>query len=91
MREKLGLTIFVATAVVVAAVVVLAEDSTWAVLAIAVLVLLIAATLVVGAALASADEADDRAVPGPPRLSPHGPTGRRRPSTWPPAGRSRRD
>jgi hypothetical protein len=56
MREKLAPTIVVATAVVVASVVVLAEDSTWAVLAGAVLVLLLAATAVVRAALATADE-----------------------------------
>jgi hypothetical protein len=82
MRARLGLTIFVATAVVVAAVLVLAADSTWAVLAGAVAVLLIAAAVVVAAALGSADEGDDRAGPGPPSLWSHGTAGRRRPSTW---------
>jgi hypothetical protein len=85
MREKLGLTIFVATAVVVAAVVVLAEDSTWGVLAGAVLVLLTAATAVGAAALATADDQNDRSPPGPPWPWPLGPAGgrrRRRPGRW---------
>jgi hypothetical protein len=90
MREKLGLTIFVATAVVVGAVVVLAEDSTWAVLAGAVLVLLTAATAVGGAAMATTDEEDDRSPPGPPRLWPRGGPAGRRPSTWRPVRRKRR-
>lgn len=65
MREKLGLTIFVATAAVVAAVVLLADHSTWAVLAGAVVVLLIAAALVVGVAVGLAGDGDD-AGPGAP-------------------------
>jgi peptidoglycan/LPS O-acetylase OafA/YrhL len=91
MREKLALTIFVATAVVVASVVVLAEDSTWAVLGGAALVLLLAATVVAGAALATADEEDDRSPPGPPRRwRGAGPAAGRRPSTWRPVRRKRR-
>jgi hypothetical protein len=61
MRNNLGLTIFGATAVVVAAVGLLASDSTWTVLAGAVVVLQIAATLVVGVALRLADDGGDAA------------------------------
>ncbi len=89
MREKLGLTIFLATTAVVAAVVALARDSTWAVLAGTVVALLIAATLVVGAALASTADGDDRAAPGPHRLWRHRSARRRRPSTQQPMGCSR--
>lgn len=53
-NEKLGLTIFVATAAVLAAVVGLAYDSTWALLAVVMVIHLSATALVVGAALATA-------------------------------------
>jgi hypothetical protein len=53
MREKLALTIFIGVAAVLAAVAALAGDSVWAVLAAAVVVLLGATALVVGASLAS--------------------------------------
>jgi Na+-transporting NADH:ubiquinone oxidoreductase subunit NqrC len=55
---------------VVAAVVILADDSTWAVLAVAVVVLLFAATLVVGVAVGLAGDGDD--------ARPEAPTGARR-------------
>jgi hypothetical protein len=59
MREKLALTIFIGVAAVLAAVAALAGDSVWAVLAAAVLVLLAATTLVVGASLASMEDGPD--------------------------------
>jgi hypothetical protein len=59
MREKLALTIFIGVAAVLAAVAALAGDSVWAVLAAAVLVLLAATTLVVGASLASMEDGAD--------------------------------
>jgi hypothetical protein len=61
MRNNLALTIFAATAAVVSAVVFLASDSTWTVLAGAVVGLLSAATLVVGVALRLADDGDNTA------------------------------
>ena len=56
MNEKLGLTIFFATAAVLAAVVGLANDGTWTLLAVVMVVHLSATALVVGAALASAGD-----------------------------------
>jgi 1,4-dihydroxy-2-naphthoate octaprenyltransferase len=60
MREKLPLTIFIGVAAVLVAIAVLAGESAWPVLAAAVLVLLAATALVVGASLASIENDDDR-------------------------------
>jgi 1,4-dihydroxy-2-naphthoate octaprenyltransferase len=57
-KEKLALTIFFGVAAVLAAVAALAGDSTWAVLAAAVVVLFGATTLVVGASLASMENGE---------------------------------
>lgn len=59
MREKLALTIFIGVAAVLAAVAALAGDTVWAVLAAAVVVLLAATMLVVGASLASMEDGED--------------------------------
>jgi peptidoglycan/LPS O-acetylase OafA/YrhL len=58
-REKLALTIFIGVAAVLAAVAALAGDTVWAVLAAAVVVLLAATMLVVGASLASMEDGED--------------------------------
>jgi hypothetical protein len=60
MREKLPLTIFVGVASVLVAIAALAGERAWPVLAAAVLVLLAATALVVGASLASIENDDDR-------------------------------
>jgi hypothetical protein len=60
MRERLALAIFFGVAAVLAALAALSGDSAWAVLAAAVLVLLAATTLVVGASLASMEDGEDR-------------------------------
>jgi hypothetical protein len=60
MKEKLPLTIFVCVAAVLVAIAALAAESAWPVLAAAVLVLLAATALVVGASLASMDDDEDR-------------------------------
>ena len=64
MKERLGLTIFVATAAVLVAVAGLANDNTWACLAVVMVVHLSATALVVGAALATA--ADEQQAPPSP-------------------------
>jgi Kef-type K+ transport system membrane component KefB len=69
MREKLPLTIFFGVAAVLVAIGALARESAWLVLAAAVLVLLMAAGLVVGASLASVDDDKDRTW-SPERLLP---------------------
>lgn len=69
MREKLALTIFIGVAAVLAAVAALAGDSVWAVLAAAVVVLLAATMLVVGASLASMEDGEDPSR-SPDRLMP---------------------
>jgi peptidoglycan/LPS O-acetylase OafA/YrhL len=63
MREKLALTIFIGVAAVLAAVAALAGDSVWAVLAAAVVVLLGATALVVGASLASMEDGGEPSRP----------------------------
>jgi hypothetical protein len=60
MRENLGLTILVALAAVLAAVAALAGESTWAILAGAVVVLLAAAALVIGATIATLEDREKR-------------------------------
>lgn len=69
MREKLALTIFIGVAAVLAAVAALAGDTVWAVLAAAVVVLLAATMLVVGASLASMEDGEDPSR-SPDRLMP---------------------
>jgi peptidoglycan/LPS O-acetylase OafA/YrhL len=68
-REKLALTIFIGVAAVLAAVAALAGDTVWAVLAAAVVVLLAATMLVVGASLASMEDGEDPSR-SPDRLMP---------------------
>jgi peptidoglycan/LPS O-acetylase OafA/YrhL len=63
MREKLALTVFIGVAAVLAAVAALAGDSVWAVLAAAVVVLLGATALVVGASLASMEDREEPSRP----------------------------
>jgi peptidoglycan/LPS O-acetylase OafA/YrhL len=60
MREKLALTIFFGVAAVLVAIAALAGDSEWPVLAAAVVVLLAATALIVGASLASMEDGEDR-------------------------------
>jgi hypothetical protein len=60
MREKLALTIFFGVAGVLVAIAGLAGKSAWPIPAAAVVVLLAATALVVGASLASMDDSEDR-------------------------------
>lgn len=60
MREKLALTIFFGVAAVLVAIAALAGESAWPVLAAAVVVLLAATALVVGASLASMEDGEER-------------------------------
>jgi hypothetical protein len=60
MREKLALTIFVGVAAVLVAIAGLALESVWLLLAAAVVNLLAATALVVGASLATMDDSKDR-------------------------------
>jgi hypothetical protein len=60
MRETLPLTIFFGVAAVLVAIAGLVSESAWPVLAAAVLVLLAATALVVGATLASMDDSEDQ-------------------------------